>query len=127
MLASALVSFAGALFAEWLYLKPGYALKRSTNSTDSRLNQVFGKLLAPFGLLDTTLNTLASGSARGTTLMAKASDFADRYLVDNFVNFTGVMSLLSSAVLRQIQTGFIQNYLLIAFTGLVTLLVLGLR
>ncbi len=127
MLASALVSFAGALFAEWLYLKPGYALKRSTNSTDSRLNQVFGKLLAPFGLLDTTLNTLASGSARGTALIAKASDFADRYLVDNFVNFTGVMSLLSSAVLRQIQTGFIQNYLLIAFTGLVTLLVLGLR
>ena len=73
------------------------------------------------------MNGLASKIARRTLTAGRISDLTDRYGVDNFVNFTGVAALLFSAALRQIQTGFIQNYLLIAFTGLVAFLVLGLR
>jgi len=69
---------------------------------------------------------VVDGAVNGTGLNTlKGSDiqnWIDKYIVDGLVNFVGHLAQFSSAVLRRIQTGFVQNYLLIIFLGVVVLM-----
>jgi len=49
----------------------------------------------------------------------------DQNIVDGLVNFAGVTTGFSAAVIRRLQTGYVQNYLLILFAGVLGLLYLA--
>jgi NADH-quinone oxidoreductase subunit L len=68
-------------------------------------------------------------NATGITTL-KGSDiqnWIDKYIVDGLVNFVGYGTRGFSAVLRRLQTGFVQNYLLIIFVGVLVLMWFELR
>ncbi|MFH1825422.1 MAG: NADH-quinone oxidoreductase subunit L [Candidatus Firestonebacteria bacterium] len=65
-----------------------------------------------------------NGSGIITILISKLHDLFDRIVVDGSVNGVGWVTIKSGNVLKLIQTGFIQNYMLIVVGGLVVLVVL---
>jgi NADH-quinone oxidoreductase subunit L len=70
------------------------------------------------GVIDGTVN----GVARLTVILSKIAAWIDRYIVDGAVNMTAKIVGIFSLVLRRMQTGYIQTYLLIAFFGLVIII-----
>lgn len=48
----------------------------------------------------------------------------DQFVIDGLVNFVGILTGFVSAMVRRLQTGFVQNYLLILFAGVLCLLYL---
>jgi NADH-quinone oxidoreductase subunit L len=64
--------------------------------------------------------------ARITVILSIISAWIDRYIVDGTVNLVAMIVKLLSLVLRRIQTGYIQTYLLIAFFGLVIIILIKL-
>ena len=66
------------------------------------------------GVIDGTVN----GVAKLTVILSKIAAWIDRYIVDGAVNMTAKIVGIFSLVLRRMQTGYIQTYLLIAFFGL---------
>jgi len=87
--------------------------------------QALGGLLFKFdaGVIDGIVN----GVGRLTMKKSALSGLFDKYVVDGLVNLVGYTTQLFSSVLRKIQSGLVQNYLLILFSGLVILLYLGAR
>ena len=51
----------------------------------------------------------------------------DKYVIDGFVNFTGHFTQLLSALLRLMQTGFVQHYLFLIFLSVLALMLLEMR
>jgi NADH-quinone oxidoreductase subunit L len=70
------------------------------------------------GVIDGTVN----GVAKLTVILSKIAAWIDRYVVDGAVNMTAKIVEIFSLVLRRMQTGYIQTYLLIAFFGLVIII-----
>ena len=66
------------------------------------------------GIIDGAVNA----SAKGVVILSRIKAWIDRYIVDGAVNMTAQAVGWSSAVLRRVQTGYVQTYLLIAFLGL---------
>ena len=62
-----------------------------------------------------------------TVATAGLQYWIDKYIVDGLVNFTGHFTQFLSAILRRIQTGFIQHYLLIVFFGVIVIMFFQLR
>lgn len=58
---------------------------------------------------------------------SRAHQLIDTYIVDGFVNLTGKLTTLLSGGLRLLQTGSVQNYILVAFLGVVICLFMGVR
>ncbi|MFA5334431.1 MAG: NADH-quinone oxidoreductase subunit L [Candidatus Omnitrophota bacterium] len=56
----------------------------------------------------------------------KVQSWFDLYIVDGIVNMTANVTWLCSAILRRFQTGFVQNYILIAFFGLAIMIFIKL-
>ncbi|MFA5147719.1 MAG: NADH-quinone oxidoreductase subunit L [Candidatus Omnitrophota bacterium] len=56
----------------------------------------------------------------------KIQSWFDLYIVDGIVNMTANVTWLCSAILRRFQTGFVQNYILIAFFGLAIMIFIKL-
>jgi len=71
-------------------------------------------------------NSAAKSMGAGCSAAAQSAAVSDRVIIDSFVILPGTLFQLAASVGRRIQTGFIQNYLLIAFTGVITILVLCL-
>ena len=59
-----------------------------------------------------------NGSGFLTVLMSKLQNFIDKMYVDGAVNGAGWIANKGGEILKQLQTGFIQNYILIAVSGL---------
>ncbi len=57
----------------------------------------------------------------GTVWTSNVKNWIDRYIVDGAVNFVGTFTRVISAILRFIQTGFIQNYLFILVLGILAI------
>jgi len=74
------------------------------------------------GIIDGAVNL----SARIVVVISNAKAWVDRYIVDGAVNLVANIIGLSSTILRRIQTGYIQTYLLIAFLGLTLILFIKL-
>ncbi len=94
---------------EFLFIKPC-----------ARLAQLSFKF--DLGVIDGAVN----GLAKVTVIISEIKSWIDLYIVDGAVNgIAKVVGLLSSA-LRQVQTGFVQSYLLIAFLGLIIIILIKL-
>lgn len=99
--------------------------------SNEKLRRRAAAALAPFRNLMEFLgwrlpDSAAKGIGTGCSAAAKSASLSDRILIDSFVLLPGTLFQLAAAVGRRIQTGFIQNYLLIAFTGVIAILVLCL-
>jgi NADH:ubiquinone oxidoreductase subunit 5 (subunit L)/multisubunit Na+/H+ antiporter MnhA subunit len=66
-------------------------------------------------------------SGRGTIVFSNINRWIDNYIVDGLVNTFGFVTRTVGTGLRYIQTGFVQNYILVVFLGLVLLLLLGYK
>src|SRR3989339_291367 len=65
-----------------------------------------------------------NGSGFMTVLMSKLQNLFDKVIVDGAVNGTGWIANKGGEILKQLQTGFIQNYILIAVSGLFVIVLL---
>ena len=65
-----------------------------------------------------------NGSGFMTVLMSKLQDIFDKVVVDGAVNGTGWLANKGGEVLKHLQTGYIQNYILMAAAGLVLIILL---
>ena len=63
-----------------------------------------------------------NGTGLGTVRFSDIQNWIDVHIVDGIVNGVGRVTRGFSGVLRKIQTGFIQNYLIILFVGVVIIL-----
>lgn len=139
------VAVLGIVLAAWIYLK-NLSLAETLARTFRPLYQIsFNQfwfdeiyaafLIRPFHGLGRILfafdQWVIDGAVKATALITRGisyvQDWIDRYVVDGTVNFVGAVTRLFSAILRKIQTGFIQNYLLFAFLGAVILIYFNLR
>lgn len=119
ILFSAGTSLCGILLAFILYLKPD--LRRHVSTA-------FGPVRNLMEFLGWKLpNLTAENMGAGCAAAAQSAAVSDRVIIDSFVLLPGTLFQLAASVGRRIQTGFIQNYLLIAFTGVIAILVLCLN
>ncbi len=90
---------------DFMFIKPVAGLSRLAARFD-------------LGIIDGAVN----GCAKAVVVLSEVKAWIDRYIVDGAVNMTAKTVGLFSSVLRRMQTGYIQTYLLIAFLGLVVIL-----
>jgi len=74
-------------------------------------------------VIDGFVNLTGLNTLRGSDL----HHWFDRVVIDGLVNFAGAVTQFASAFTRRIQTGLVQNYLLLAVAGVFTLLFFGLK
>jgi len=74
-------------------------------------------------VIDWLVNATGLSTLKGSDLQ----NWIDTYIVDGAVNAVGAITRFFSAVLRRMQTGLIQNYLLIVFAGVIVLMFFELR
>ncbi len=81
--------------------------------------QALGGLLFKFDMsvIDGLVNATGLGTLKGSDIQ----NWIDKYIVDGTVNFVGAVTQFFSSIIRRIQTGFVQNYLLIVFLGVLIL------
>ncbi|MDP1854362.1 MAG: NADH-quinone oxidoreductase subunit L [Candidatus Omnitrophota bacterium] len=94
---------------DFLFVKPALRLARISSGFDS-------------GVVDRAVNLAASQ----TIVLSKIQAWFDRYIVDGLVNLVGIVFQVSSGALRRMQTGLIQNYLLVAFFGIILVIIFKL-
>jgi NADH-quinone oxidoreductase subunit L len=70
---------------------------------------------------------LVNGTGIGTLRFSDIQNWIDQYLVDGLVNAVGAVSRGVSSVLRKVQTGLVQNYLLVLFLGVLIMLLFESR
>jgi len=61
-----------------------------------------------------------------SVVASKVQSWFDLYIVDGIVNMIANITWLCSAILRRLQTGSVQNYILIAFFGLAIIMLIKL-
>ncbi|MBI4115914.1 MAG: NADH-quinone oxidoreductase subunit L [Candidatus Omnitrophica bacterium] len=75
------------------------------------------------GVIDGLVNATGIGNLR----LSDIQNWIDIHIVDGAVNGVGALTRGFSSALRKIQTGFVQNYLIISFIGALMLLFFELR
>jgi len=75
--------------------------------------QALGRKL--FGFDETVIDGAVNNTGRATMLLSAVKNWIDKYIVDGAVNFTGTLVYFLNSITKRVQTGFIQNYLLIIF------------
>ncbi|MDQ4076206.1 MAG: NADH-quinone oxidoreductase subunit L [Chloroflexota bacterium] len=71
--------------------------------------------------MDWLIDPIVNGVGQAGRLMSDLNGWIDRNIVDGMVNFVGIIMDESSRALRLIQTGRVQNYLVILLAGLLAL------
>lgn len=145
MISSTLIGLGGIALAWFLYkdglakaekLAPKWGLLRKLSLNKFWFDEIYAAVLVkPFHALgrylyffDATIVDGLVNSTRGFTFKGgRAHQFIDTYIVDAIVNLTGKITHLFSGGLRLLQTGLVQNYILIVFTGVVICLYFGVR
>jgi len=80
-----------------------------------------------FGFDETVIDGAVNGTGRNTLFLSEIKNWIDQYIVDGAVNFMGTAVYFLNSFVKRIQTGFVQNYLLIVFLVLVAFLILELK
>lgn len=119
MLFSTAAGFGGILLAFLFFSRENFLRRTAAQLAPARSLMEFLGWRLP--------NSAAKGMGTGCAAAAQSAAISDRILIDSFVLLPGTLFQLAAAVGRRIQTGFIQNYLLIAFTGVIAILVLCLN
>jgi len=87
--------------------------------------QGFGRVL--FGFDETVVDGAVNGTGHVTLVISRAKQWIDTYIVDGAVNFMGTAVYFLNSITKRVQTGFVQNYLLIVFLALIAFLILELK
>ena len=87
--------------------------------------QGFGRVL--FGFDETVVDGAVNGTGHVTLVVSRVKQWIDTYIVDDTVNFMGTAVYFLNSITKRIQTGFVQNYLLIAFLGILAILFFELK
>ncbi len=140
MMLSVVVSLAAISLSYFFYLvKPGLpariaeAIKPLYNASLNKLwfDEFYGKtVIRGFNQLSQSLfrfdQEVIDGGVNGSAWVGiKISDmknWIDRYIVDGAVNFVGMVTRVTSSVVRLAQTGFIHNYLFFLLIGLLVMI-----
>ena len=80
-----------------------------------------------FGFDQRVIDWAVNQTGLATLLASRIQMWFDQYIVDGWVNFTGSVTQFFSSVLRRIQTGFIQHYLLLVFLSILFFIFIELR
>jgi len=80
-----------------------------------------------FGFDASVIDGGVNGTAWVTMFLSGVKQWFDTYIVDALVNFMGTLVYFLNSVTKHIQTGFIQNYLLIAFIGILVIIFFELK
>jgi NADH-quinone oxidoreductase subunit L len=94
---------------EAAFIKPCFRLAESAARFDS-------------GVVDGAVNL----TARISVVASRIQSWFDLYIVDGIVNMIANITWLCSAIFRRLQTGLVQNYILIAFFGLAIIILIKL-
>ena len=84
-----------------------------------------GRIL--FGFDATIVDGAVNNAGLATLWISEVKNWFDKYVVDGFVNFTGAFTHLLNSFVKRLQTGLIQNYLLIVFLGILAFLAFELK
>ena len=84
-----------------------------------------GRLLFKFDqkLIDGLVNSFA----KMTSFLGHTHNLIDRFFIDGIVNLVGTLIQIFSAFLRRLQTGLVQNYILVVMITVVTFLYFGIK
>jgi len=80
-----------------------------------------------FGFDETVIDGTVNNTGRATMFLSEIKNWIDKYIVDGAVNFMGTAVYFLNSITKRIQTGFIQNYLLIVFLSVLAFLVFELK
>ncbi len=94
---------------EAVFIKPCFRIAESAAKFD-------------LGVVDGAVNL----TARISVVASKIQSWFDLYIVDGIVNMIANITWLCSAIFRRLQTGLVQNYILIAFFGLAIIILIKL-
>jgi NADH-quinone oxidoreductase subunit L len=108
------------------WLGPVYTVLQRKYYFDELYHATFvrGTLLATVALAwvdKNIIDWLVNAAGRATDAASRGLRFVDINIVDGFVNAIGALTTYTGDVLRVLQTGKVQNYILIALTGLLVL------
>jgi len=87
--------------------------------------QSLGRFL--FGFDARIVDGAVNGTGHATLFISAVKGWIDKYIVDGLVNFTGTLTHFLNSIVKRLQTGFVQNYLLIVFIGILVFLVWELK
>ena len=84
-----------------------------------------GRLL--FGFDETVIDGAVNGAGRSTLFLSEIKNWIDKYIVDGAVNFMGTAVYFFNSIIKRVQTGVVQNYLLIVFVSVLAFLFFELK
>jgi NADH-quinone oxidoreductase subunit L len=80
-----------------------------------------------FGFDETVIDGTVNGAGRATMFLSEIKNWIDKYIVDGVVNFMGTAVHFLNSITKRIQTGLVQNYLLIVFLSVLAFLAFELK
>jgi len=87
--------------------------------------QGLGRVL--FGFDAAVIDGAVNGTGYATLFVSRVKNWIDKYIVDGAVNFMGTLAYFLNGITKRLQTGFIQNYLLIVVLCVLALLIFELK
>ncbi|OQA58228.1 MAG: NADH-quinone oxidoreductase subunit L [Candidatus Omnitrophica bacterium ADurb.Bin277] len=100
------------------------------------LDEIYSKfIIRPFTALGEVLYRFdakvidgsVNGVGAGAMWLGAVKNWIDKYIVDGLVNFMGTLTCFLNSIVKRLQTGFVQNYLLIAFLGFLAFIIWELK
>jgi len=80
-----------------------------------------------FGFDQTVIDGAVNGTGRNTLFLSGIKNWIDKHIVDGTVNFMGTLVYFLNSITKRIQTGVVQNYLLIVFLSVLAFLAFELK
>ena len=87
--------------------------------------QSLGRVLFSFD--ETAIDGAVNGTGRNTLFLSEIKNWIDKYIVDGAVNFMGTAVYFMNSIVKRVQTGLVQNYLLIVFVSVLAFLFFELK
>jgi NADH-quinone oxidoreductase subunit L len=76
---------------------------------------------------ETAIDGTVNNAGYATLFVSEVKNWIDKYIVDGTVNFMGTAVYFLNSITKRVQTGFVQNYLLVAFLCVLAFLVFELK
>lgn len=80
-----------------------------------------------FGFDETVVDGAVNGTGHVTMFLSRIKNWIDANIVDGLVNFMGTLTYFLNGLTKRLQTGFVQNYLLIVVVSVLVLLIFELK
>ncbi|HNX68024.1 MAG TPA: NADH-quinone oxidoreductase subunit L [Candidatus Omnitrophota bacterium] len=74
-----------------------------------------GRILFSFD--EAVVDGAVNGTGQNTLFLSRLKNWFDQHVVDGLVNFMGALTYFLNAIVKRLQTGLVQNYMLFAFLG----------